>query len=172
MQSLYKNVVCAMNVFDSSTTTGFSKGILIAAKNKIRKKNSIATLMWHQTKWYSCLFPLLDKKTMLIYGWREAAMVGPSTTFKSTTSYYTISQKLFIKRNIFRDASMVFPCCMYGAYYSSSSCFPPRTDTFMFTLKKIIAQPIASQYKNTRKIILLIQMHRPDKASALSDCRG
>lgn len=45
MQSLYKNVVCAMNVFDSSTTTGFSKGILIAAKNKIRKKNSIATLM-------------------------------------------------------------------------------------------------------------------------------
>lgn len=38
MQSLYKNVVFAMNVFDSSTTTGFSKGILIAAKNKIRKK--------------------------------------------------------------------------------------------------------------------------------------
>lgn len=38
MQSLYKHVVCAMNVFDSSTTTGFSKGILIAAKNKIIKE--------------------------------------------------------------------------------------------------------------------------------------
>lgn len=33
MQSLYKNVVCAMTVFDSSISTDFSKGILIAAKN-------------------------------------------------------------------------------------------------------------------------------------------
>lgn len=130
MQSLYKNVVCAMNVFDSSTSTDFSKGILIAAKNLKKKKKSIATLMWHRTRWYSCLFPLLNKKTLLIYGQKEAAMVGPSTTFKLTTSYYTINQKLFIKRKIFRDASMLLPCCMYGAYYSSTVLVFPQGQTY------------------------------------------
>lgn len=69
-------------------------------------------------------------------------MLNPSTTFKSTTCY-TVNQKLFIKRNIYRDASTLFPCCGYALYYSSflSPIFSPRIDIFMFTFQKSYNNP-------------------------------
>lgn len=47
--------------------------------------------------------------------------------------------------------------------------FSPKDSYIHVYIKKIIAQPIAGQYKNAKKIMLLIQIHRPDRASALSD---